>query len=67
VGVAEQIYDFAGLDLSDDARAAMAQWGTDNRAGSRGQHQYSAEEFGLTDAGIRDAFVEYFDRYGKYL
>ena len=52
VGVAEQIYDFAGLDLSDDARAAMAQWGTDNRAGSRGQHQYSAEEFGLIVTGV---------------
>ena len=66
LGVVERIYDFAGLDLTDDVRASMVQWSREHRAGSRGEHKYSAEEFGLTSAAIRHAFSEYLDRYGKY-
>jgi hypothetical protein len=66
IGVAERIYYFAGLDLTDDVRASMVEWSRENRAGSRGEHKYSAEEFGLTPARIREAFAEYLDRYGRY-
>ena len=64
--VAERIYDFAGLDLTDDVRTAMSQWSEHNQAGSRGQHRYSAEEFGLTVDEIRSAFAEYLDTFGAY-
>src|SRR5262245_12990347 len=66
LGVAERIYDFAGLDLADEVRAAMAQWSEQNRAGARGEHHYTAEEFGLTDDEIRSEFAEYLDRFGAY-
>jgi hypothetical protein len=66
IGVAERIYDFAGLDLEDSVRHAMAQWASENRAGSRGQHRYAAAEFGLTPEQIRQAFAEYLDQYGRY-
>jgi hypothetical protein len=66
LGVAERIYDFAGLDLTPDVRAAMAQWSEQNRAGARGEHQYTAEEFGLTDEEIRAAFADYLDRFGSF-
>ena len=49
VGVADRIYDFAGLELTDELRTAMAEWSHANQAGSRGEHSYRAEEFGLTD------------------
>jgi hypothetical protein len=44
----------------------MAAWSERNRAGSRGEHHYSAEEFGLTDDEIRDEFAEYLDCFGGY-
>ena len=61
---AERIYDFAGLHLADEVRSAMAGWDAQNRAGSRGAHHYTPEEFGLSAPEIRDAFSEYIDRYG---
>jgi Sulfotransferase family len=66
VEVAERIYDFAGLEMHGDVRDAMAQWGDENRRGARGEHQYSADEFGLTPELIRDAFAEYLDRFGAF-
>jgi hypothetical protein len=66
VAVAERIYDFAGLTLSDELRATMAAWAEQNRSGSRGAHSYSAEQYGLTEDEIRDAFADYLDAYGKY-
>jgi hypothetical protein len=64
VGTAEEIYDFAGLRLDDGVRTAMVQWSEENRAGSRGEHRYSPEEFGLTADEIRAAFAEYLERFG---
>lgn len=66
VGVAERIYDFAELDLEDSVRDAMARFAAENKAGSRGQHRYTAAEFGLTPEQIREAFAEYLDQYGRY-
>jgi hypothetical protein len=66
VGVAERIYEFAGLELHPDVRAEMARWGEENRAGARGEHRYSPEEFGLTDDMIRTEFAEYLDHYARW-
>ena len=66
LGVAERIYAFARLDLTQEVRAAMTEWSTQNRAGARGEHHYTAEEFGLTDDEIRAAFAEYLDTFGAY-
>ena len=66
VGTAEHIYEFVGLDLSDDVRTAMTAWSDQNQAGARGEHRYSAEEFGLTTDEIRSEFAEYLDRFGDY-
>jgi hypothetical protein len=64
IGTAEDIYDFAGLRLDDDVRDAMTRWSDENRSGSRGEHRYSPEEFGLTAEEIRTAFAEYLERFG---
>jgi hypothetical protein len=66
VGVAERVYDVAGLELEGSVRDAMATWSDENRAGARGEHRYSAEEFGLTDDEIREVFADYLDRFGQY-
>jgi hypothetical protein len=66
LGVAERVYEFAGLQLDDEVRRAMAGWSDQNEAGSRGEHHYSAEEFGLTDDQIRSEFAEYLKRFGEH-
>ena len=66
VGVARRVYDHAGLELTDEVAAAMADWSEQNRAGSRGEHRYTLEEYGLTEAMIRAEFAEYLDRYGRW-
>ena len=60
----ERIYDFAGLTLSDDVRAAMTTWTKENRRGARGEHHYAPEDYGLTNEGIQKAFSAYLYRFG---
>jgi hypothetical protein len=67
VGTAERIYGFAGLELSDDVKVQMHDWAAANRRGSRGAHVYRAEDFGLTNEGIRDTFAEYCLRFAAYV
>jgi hypothetical protein len=64
LGVAKRIYEFAGLALDGEVRAAMAGWAAGNRRGSRPEHRYTAEEYGLTPAEITRSFAGYLDRYG---
>jgi hypothetical protein len=66
VGMAERIYDFAGLKLESSVRDAIDKFSRENAAGSRGEHKYSAEDFGLTKKGIRAAFSDYLDEYSAY-
>jgi hypothetical protein len=66
LGVAQRIYDFAGIELMDDVQNRMLEWSSSQEAGARGEHRYSAEEFGLTDAQIRQAFSDYLNHYGDY-
>jgi len=66
VGTAERIYSFLDLELTDDVRDAMAVWAKENRRGARGEHVYTAEEFGYTTEGIRDVFSHYLDAFGAF-
>ncbi len=63
---ADRIYEFAGLKLSDDTRTAMAKWASDNQPGSRGEHRYRAEDYGLSPDAIRSAFADYLDQFGRF-
>jgi hypothetical protein len=66
VEVAERIYDFAGLTLTDEMRTTIAAWAEENKRGARGAHTYTAEQYGLTTDEIREAFAPYLDAYGQY-
>jgi hypothetical protein len=59
----QKVYDFAGLDLTDEARTEMAQWQDFNRRELRPAHEYSLEEFGFTEAGLREQFARYRARF----
>jgi hypothetical protein len=67
VGTAEQIYLFAGLNLSDEVKVNMRDWAAANRRGSRGAHHYTAEEFGLSLEGVYGEFSEYCRRFSAYV
>jgi hypothetical protein len=61
----ERVYDFSGLALSSEVRSTMTKWTADNRRGSRGAHDYTPEEFGLTASHIREAFRDYLERFTR--
>ena len=63
IGTAQRIYGFLGLEMDNSTRTAMVEWSAANRPGARGQHHYSAEEYGLTKSGIRSAFKDYMERF----
>jgi hypothetical protein len=66
VAVAQRIYDFAGLPLSAEQRRTIQEWSEENKAGARGTHLYTAEQYGLTNDEIRGAFARYLDVYGRF-
>lgn len=66
IGAAERIYEFAGLTMTPEVRDAMADWAESNRRGARGEHRYTAAEYGLSDARIREAFGDYLRDYGAF-
>lgn len=66
VAIAQRVYEFAGLELSDEVRTVMKGWAGENQRGSSGRHDYTAEEFGLSSERIADAFAGYLEEFGTY-
>ena len=64
IGVAERVYELAALRLEGSVADAMKTWSARNEIGSRGEHHYRAEEFGITEDEIREMFADYLDRFG---
>jgi hypothetical protein len=63
MGTVHRIYEWLDLELTSDTERAIAQWQEANRSGAHGTHQYTAEEFGLTDAQLRADFEPYVRRF----
>jgi hypothetical protein len=59
VALAGRIYAFAGLPFTAQAESRLAQWAADNPKGKVGSHVYTAEQFGLSDGELREAFAGY--------
>jgi hypothetical protein len=64
IATVERIYHFLGRDLRGALVDRMKDWHARNRSGAHGRHSYTAEQFGLTADGIRQAFSPYIDRFG---
>jgi hypothetical protein len=60
----ERVYDHLGLALTGELRARLEAYNSRNAPGAFGSHRYTAEEFGLSDGMIRDAFGDYAERFG---
>ena len=63
IGEARRIYEWLGLELTDDAERAMRQWTQDNTREKRAAHEYTLEEFGFTRDGLASEFAEYRERH----
>jgi hypothetical protein len=59
----QKVYDFLGMDLTPQARAEMEQWQDFNRRELRPSHEYSLEQFGFTEAGLKQQFESYRARF----
>ena len=63
MAVLERIYDFIGMDIPDDTRAALAQRIEDKPELARGVHRYDIAAFGMTEDEARAPFGDYVQRY----
>lgn len=61
--VVQDIYAWAGLELSSTAIQAMKDWLEQNRRGARHAHEYASEHFGLSAEQIKRDFAEYRARH----
>lgn len=57
LGTVHKIYDRFGLTLSAGAEQRMRDWIAANPEGKHGRHEYTLEQFGLTEAMVRDRFA----------
>lgn len=60
---AQSIYERIGMTLDDEARAAMDTWRAANQREKRAKHEYTPEEYGFTEQGLRRQFRDYYARY----
>jgi len=63
IGVIRGIYQCFDLTLSGDVETAMGKWLDEHAQAKPGFHRCKAEDFGLTEDGIRSQFAEYIERY----
>jgi hypothetical protein len=63
LGQVERIYRAANIAPTETARQAMQAW-LENSAGEKlPQHRYTPENFGITQAELRDRFADYYQRF----
>src|SRR2546427_1587397 len=61
--VIEAIYAFIGMPLTSEVKQAMQQWLAENRRDKRAAHDYSAAQFGLSEAQLERDFARYRQRW----
>ena len=61
--VVGQVYEQAGEDLDDDARAAVADYLAGHQRGRHGTVATSPEMFGLAEKDLREPFAPYVERF----
>ena len=59
----QKVYDFLGMELTPQARAEMEHWQDFNRRELRPSHEYSLEQFGFTEAGLKQQFESYREKF----
>jgi hypothetical protein len=65
VSTARAIYDHFGLPVSQDLEQAWEAHVAAHPQGEHGEHEYTLEQYGLTEAAIRDRFATYLSRHPR--
>jgi hypothetical protein len=64
VGTLEKLYDRLGYVMDEGTRERILDYNRRNAKGAHGEHKYTVEKYGLTEAEINAAFAEYNERFG---
>lgn len=59
----QRVYDHFDEPCSAEAQKAMKSYLDNNPKGKHGKHDYTLEEFGLTENMVRDRFSDYYAQY----
>ncbi len=59
----EKIYSARQTTITEQGRAAMNRWLTNNPKGRHGKHEYRLEDYGVTRADVEALFADYVARY----
>ena len=60
----QKIYDFAGIEFTDEVAQQMQQTINQNPPNKYGVHKYQLNDFGLNESLVKEGFVEYFQKFG---
>jgi hypothetical protein len=63
MAIMHEVYRRCGREVSRDAERKMAAWHAGNEQGQHGRHEYSLQEFGLSESGVDAAFAGYIERF----
>lgn len=58
-----QVYDQAGLDWPEDHAGALEAYLHDKPKGKFGRHEYTLEEYGLSEEMVRETYADYVSHY----
>lgn len=61
--IIERVYEFAGIELTDEVKATFAVWEQENAQHKHGKHEYKTEEFGISREDIAQSFKDYREEY----
>jgi hypothetical protein len=64
VGTVASSFERLGLPFADPSRQAVGEWASAHRRGEGGTHEFTLDEFDLTENGVRRDFGFYLDRFG---
>jgi len=62
--VLQDLYDHFGLEFSPETAALLEERISEKPTSQEGEHEYSIEEFGLTNAEVRETLQTYNERFG---
>ena len=62
----ERIYQHLRMPIPAGLIDRLRDYSSRNAPGQFGEHRYTAEEYGLSDAVIREAFQDYTARFGPW-
>jgi Sulfotransferase family len=65
--VATRVHDFIGVRFTPEAQRSVADWLRTNVQHRLGKHEYSLEEYGLTDTDVERTFGVYMEKFSEFI